>query len=304
MFRNKYRPKTFEKFIGNESVIDSIRSNIDKIQTYLLSGERGCGKTTIARIIIRTLEIKAVDVTEINAADTTGVQDARSIIEKAKVVPYGNKKAFIIDECHRLTGNAQDALLKILEEPPNHVVFILCTTNKAKVIKTIQSRAFCYELKKLNTKQMRVLLKRVIKKEKIKLKDDVLKSLIRNTDGIPRDALVLLEAIKDLKASQAIELIKKGTEEDTTILELCRVLVKTSTKKRWEFVVPYLNSIEGEPETIRRSILGYLSKVLLSTNDPIDILQMMECFAEPLYDTGKAGLLYQIGCACCNISNE
>ena len=163
----KYRPKTFDEFVGNRALVKSLESTIGQLHTYLLCGARGCGKTTAARIIASELNISNYDLHEVNIAYQTGVDDARRLIEQVPYLPWGERKMYILDEFHRATGNAQDCWLKTLEEPPPHAIFVLCTTEPDKVITTVRSRAAMYKVSVLPKRQILGLLERVCQLEEL-----------------------------------------------------------------------------------------------------------------------------------------
>ena len=289
----KYRPETFEEFIGHSSTVDSILSNMGKSHKYLFHGERGCGKTTLARLIAGQLEVSDFDLHEIDAADKTGVEDARALKQSVPMMPMnGKNKIYIIDECHRLTGNAFDSLLKTIEEPPDHVYFVLCTTNIQKVPKTIRSRCKGgeYKVGPLNHRRMGQLLDWVIKEEELDIDNGVMNAIIEGSQGIPRDALGLLDKIKSLPKEDAIEIALQGTAEDRQVKELIDELL--SSEPSWNKAREIIKGLNEEPERIRRGILGYLEKVLLGSkpSQAWKVAVVMDEFIDPFYDSGKPGL--------------
>jgi len=296
MLRNKYRPKSFKTFLGNEEVVSSLQKRIGKVQTFLLHGERGCGKTTLARLIAKTLSIDKAEVYEINASNKTGVDDARQIEEFAYLLPtFGDKKMFIIDEAHRMTGNAQDSLLKILEEPPDHVVFVLCTTNPSKIAPTIRNnRAYEYHLKPLGREEISKLLRRVINKEGIEINTSVVKTIIKESKGIPRQALNYLEKVIGMSPKKAIKLLASDDEDEATVAEICKALVTGTNIKALRALVEEFNE---DPEKARISIFNYLGGWADNTNKE-ELIQRIHflqgAFEDPIYDNGSVGLKRQI----------
>ncbi len=215
----KYRPQIFEDLIGQEVVADTITNSIkaDKIpNAYLFTGIRGIGKTTIARIVAKSLNCKNgienlckenfcencesiknsshIDVLEMDAASKTGVDDVRDLIEFSRYGPTSSKfKIFIIDEVHMLSKQAFNALLKTLEEPPEYLKFIFATTEIKKIPITVVSRCQRFDLSRIKSVELFEFLKKVKEKENGKITDDALKLIVKISEGSVRDALSLLD---------------------------------------------------------------------------------------------------------------
>ena len=215
----KYRPQIFEDLIGQEVVADTIINSIkaNKIpNAYLFTGIRGIGKTTIARIVAKSLNCKNgienlcrenlcencesiknsshIDVLEMDAASKTGVDDVRDLIEFSRYGPTSSKfKIFIIDEVHMLSKQAFNALLKTLEEPPEYLKFIFATTEIKKIPITVVSRCQRFDLSRIKSVELLNFLQKVKKKEKGKITDDALKLIVKISEGSVRDALSLLD---------------------------------------------------------------------------------------------------------------
>lgn len=215
----KYRPKTFSEIIGQEHIVKTVTNALlrDTVShSYLFSGPRGSGKTTIARLLAKSLNCKdrkkeefepcnkclsckeimenrSMDMIEIDAASNRGIDEMRELRDGIKFSPLKEKyKVFIIDEAHQLTKEAVNALLKTLEEPPKHAVFILATTELRKMIPTIISRCQKFDFRKLTLNELIKRLQIISKKEKIEMDDSAFELIAINSGGALRDAESLL----------------------------------------------------------------------------------------------------------------
>ncbi len=205
----RYRPQTLGEVVGQKQITDVLARSIKEgkvAHAYLFIGPRGTGKTSVARILAHEvngfkyeLEDDYVDIIEIDAASNTGVDNIRDLREKANIAPTkGKYKVYIIDEVHMLSKSAFNALLKTLEEPPEHVIFIMATTEKNKVPVTILSRSQVFQFNLADPSTMLDHLKNICKKEKINITDDALKIVVKRGGGSYRDSLSLLEQVASL----------------------------------------------------------------------------------------------------------
>jgi len=294
----KYRPQNFEEFFGAKEIVESIRKSLGTTHCYLFHGQRGCGKTTLARLVAHALEVDDFEIHEMDAASTRGIDDAKRLKSGVFRKPMkGKRKMYIIDEVAQLTKDAMSVWLKTLEEPPEYAYFALCTTEVNKVLKTIRSRSAEYQVKPLPRREIHKLLSWVCTEEKIDIKDDVYKALISGSEGIPREALVLLDGVKDLEPELALELIRSGGIGDKNVIDLCRLLL-VNEKVKWPQARKILQGIDEEPEKIRRSVLGYMSKVMLGDDSPKLAAMIAEEFLDNVYDSGRAGLSVAVYRAC------
>ncbi len=226
----KWRPKKFADLVGQEHVVKALVNALDKGRlhhAYLLTGTRGVGKTTIARILAKSLNCphvqhgepccacdscrqidagRYVDVLEIDAASNTGIDNIREVLENAQYAPtMGRYKVYIIDEVHMLSKSAFNAMLKTLEEPPEHVKFILATTDPQKVPVTVLSRCLQFVLRNLNGQQVHDHLAHVLHTEDIPFEEAALQLLGRAAMGSMRDALSLLDQAIAMGSGQVTE---------------------------------------------------------------------------------------------------
>ena len=216
----RYRPTNFDEVVGQKYIIQTIKNSImnEKIgHAYLFSGPRGIGKTTIARIIAKAVNCpntedanpcnncvacksindgSSIDVIEIDAASNNGVDEMRNLLEKVNFLPGSFKyKIYIIDEVHMLSISAFNALLKTLEEPPMHVIFILATTEPHKVPATILSRCQRFDFKPLNVNEIKTQLTKVKELENINITEEAIEVIAEAAEGGMRDALSILDQV-------------------------------------------------------------------------------------------------------------
>ena len=195
----KYRPDSLKKLVGQSDAVTLIEKQIKNnnlSHAYLFSGPRGVGKTSLARIIATTLGCDPVfDITEIDAASHNKVDDIRELNDSINFIASspGKKRVFILDEVHMLSNAASNAFLKTLEEPPEHVIFILAPTEPERVLETIKSRTTHIAFKRIGNDQIISTLNEIGKNEKIKINDDVLSYIANQSDGSLRDAINLFE---------------------------------------------------------------------------------------------------------------
>ena len=195
----KYRPSSLDELIGQSDAVQLISEQIKNnnlSHAYLFSGPRGVGKTSLARIIATTIGCDPVfDITEIDAASHNKVDDVRELNDSVNFIASspGKKRVFILDEVHMLSNAASNAFLKTLEEPPEHVIFILATTEPERVIETIRSRTTQIAFKRIKNTDITTSLEKISKAEKIKLSKDVLEYIANQSDGSLRDAINLFE---------------------------------------------------------------------------------------------------------------
>ena len=264
----RYRPVRLDEVVGQEQVTKPLISALEQNKishAYLFVGPRGCGKTSVARILAHEIngfkyeiEDDYIDIVEIDGASNRGIDNVRELREKAAIAPTAGKyKVYIIDEVHMLTKEAFNALLKTLEEPPSHVVFIMATTDVYKVPITITSRAQTFTFKLADDKTMFDFLKSVVQKEKIPIDDEALRIIVKRGGGSFRDSLSLLDQIStlsDQKITSALVLEALGLPQDEAIQELLAAYVSQNVAQVSDCLKNLLNS-GVKAETIADEII-------------------------------------------------
>jgi DNA polymerase-3 subunit gamma/tau len=250
----KYRSKTLDEVIGQKHITDILSRAILQgriSHAYLLTGPRGVGKTSVARILAHEInkipydeEVTNLDIIEIDAASNNGVEDVRDLREKVQIAPTSaSKKIYIIDEVHMLSKAAFNALLKTLEEPPEHVVFILATTNAEKLPATIISRTQRFSFRPISIDDAVKHLAYIAKQENIKITDDALKLIAKHSNGSFRDSISLLDQLSSLVDVDSKETITAKLIEDTLGLapnEIINQLIDAVENRNINLVVELL----------------------------------------------------------------
>jgi DNA polymerase-3 subunit gamma/tau len=261
----KYRSKSLGEIVGQSHVTDILARALSKgrvAHAYLLTGPRGIGKTSIARILAHEInqlpytdETNHLDIIEIDAASNNGVEDVRDLREKVQIAPVSaTKKIYIIDEVHMLSKAAFNALLKTLEEPPEHAVFILATTDVDKLPRTIISRTQRFSLKAIDPDDATKHLKHIAKEEKIKIDDEALQLVALRGEGSFRDSISLLDQLMSL-ADDKTGITKELVEEFLGLAptEQINQILEAYENKDLETIVKLLD--ESEKRGIQTSLL-------------------------------------------------
>ena len=293
----KYRPSKFNEVVGQKHIIKTLKNAVSEnrvMHAYLFSGPRGIGKTTLARIFARAVNClnpingepcnecancKAInidettDVVELDAASNNGVEEIRNILERVNFLPSQlTKKVYIIDEVHMLSGAAFNALLKTLEEPPAHVMFVLATTEPYKIPATILSRCQRFDYKRIRNKEIVEQLRKIASLENIKITEEALYSIAEAADGGMRDALSILDQVSiynvDSVNEEDVDNVT-GRVADIHILNLVKALHEENAYDALNIVDEILESGK-EAGSLISSFIKFCRSLLLYKNGALE----------------------------------
>ncbi|MDD2392192.1 MAG: DNA polymerase III subunit gamma/tau [Bacilli bacterium] len=291
----KYRPSSFEEVTGQNVIITTLQNSIinNKLShAYLFTGPRGTGKTSVAKILAKTINCaslkgaklcdkcvnctqynlkQTMDIIEIDAATNNGIEEIRDLRNKANLVPStGKYKVYIIDEVHMLSPGAFNGLLKTLEEPPAHVIFILATTEPHKIPMTILSRCQRFDFKKISIIDLNDRLSYICKKEKIDIDKDALFEISRLSDGGMRDAISMLDQVVAYSSSKVT--IKEVHDVNGTITQVeLKSFIEDLFNKNIVDILNKLDNYNNEGKNLKKlseEIVIYLKNILLYKTVP------------------------------------
>ena len=296
----KYRPKTYGEVVGQEHIVQTLKNAVAMnmiSHAYMFSGPRGSGKTSMARLLAKAVNCKspkdgepcnkcgacgeinenrAIDLIEIDAASNRGIDEMRDLKEGIKFAPTTlSYKVFVIDEAHQLTKEAANALLKTLEEPPSHAIFILATTEVQKMIPTIASRCQRFDFRKITASEITKKLEKVAKLEDAKIEKEALQLIALSSEGSLRDALSLLDKVltfhlgSDIKKEITSEAVRDllGIVDLNLIGEFARLVLEKNAGGAIEFLNKNLE--EGtDPHEFAKSIVRYFRQALVLKINP------------------------------------
>ena len=286
----KYRPKEWDQVVGQDHVVTTLKNAIaaDRVaHAYLFAGSRGTGKTTLARLLAKAVnclnpdptkrpdnecetckavnENRFLDLIEIDAASNTSVDDVRDLRDKINFSPsQGKYKIYIIDEVHMLSTAAFNALLKTLEEPPPHAIFVLATTEIHKIPATVLSRCQRHEFRRVPVDEIVKQLKLIIKAEKIQTDDDALIQIARQSAGGMRDAISLLDQLSSMGEKITLSLAQRvlGTATSQTVLDVVSSIMDHDPAHGLETIHKALDA-GADPRSLARQIVEYLRGLML-----------------------------------------
>lgn len=286
----KWRPQTFEDLIGQEPIARILKNAVTQnkvAHAYIFSGPRGVGKTTTARILAKALNClsgptpqpcgkcqicmaiadgSSIDVSEIDGASNTGVDNIRDLRERVRYAPSGGKyKVYIIDEAHMLSTSAFNALLKTLEEPPPHVIFVLATTDPKKIPSTVLSRCQHLPFRRISGQKIKERLKFISTEDGIKATDSALEMIARAADGSMRDSLTILDQIasfsEDITESEINDLL--GITDIETLARLTTAVIEGDRKAIINIIADLANS-GTDIKVFTKDLLQFIRNLLVA----------------------------------------
>lgn len=290
----KYRPQRLDEIVGQEELVKVLQNSVSTenlAHAYLFTGGRGTGKTTTARAFARELGIHKDDILELDAASNNGVEEIKNLTESVHTLPFFSKyKMYILDEAHMLTKAASNAFLKTLEEPPQHVIFVLCTTDPEKMLETILSRCTKFNLKSPNQEVLAKFLTDVSKKENVKIEKEGIQLLALSGDGSYRDSLSNLQKVLAFKDGEYTEKFVAGIlgiPQISAIFEYLQSLDGIVEATKGIEVLQNLEKQSVDTKLFSKEVTYFARLILLARHKLINEKEIVEEYGEHILEFVK-----------------
>lgn len=290
-YMTDFRPKNFDELVGHDQIKKTLKSKLSKDNhphCFILSGDSGVGKTTVARIISYNVNASIV---EVDAGNATKVENMREVISDSKHINIMGKrlnKLYVIDECHMLSKSSWNALLKTLEEPSKSSYFVFCTTELNKIPKTVRTRCLEFVFKSLSSNE----IKKVINNTGVEIDKSFIDVIAKNSNGSARAALVLLEkAVECDSIDDLNKVVNEVSNESNLVIEISRELINKSPST--DKVLSYLKEYEGSYESARIVIFNFITSCVFNNPGLVNRLSWFESSITS-ETTGKGELVLKI----------
>ena len=287
-----HRPKQLKDVRGQDAAIKPIKVWLKKDNvphTILFTGPSGCGKTTLARILAKKLKCSKHDFIEKNCAKFRGIDMVRDLGKTVGLMPVKGKcRVWVIDECHKMTNDAMNSFLKLLEDTPKHVYFMLCTTDPQKLLKAIRTRCTKIAVNHLNATDMKSLITETCEKEKVKLSKVVIDKIVEHSDGAARTAMVFLHQIIHLENEKDMLAVIQPYEITEDGFTLVKALLYKNLK--WPQMCAIIKKVDlKQPEGLRACLLTMAMKMLISGKNAGRAYLVIDAFRDNFFDSNAPG---------------
>lgn len=272
-----HRPTDLDQIIGNQDTVMTLKAHLAKDRpnrSLLFIGPSGCGKTTLATCVAN--ELGAIDKNGwnfkvLNASDFRGIDTVRDVRAASQNRPLGQARArvWLWDECHKISSDGQEAMLKLLEDPPRDCWFLLATTNPEKLKATLKRRCTEFQVKPVSDRELSILLYRTLKAEGKKVPKEILQQIIQDSLGSPGVALNILDKVIDLPEKQMASCAKQWAENRNQAVTLCRLIndARKSGNYSWKEITELIQTIDTDPDSTGYVMSEYFAKVALGGDE-------------------------------------
>ena len=270
----KFRPTKLDQFAGNTALKEALNRVLEdcdrRPQVYLFSGPSGCGKTTLGRIVASRVGAEEMDVVELDASAERGINEMREMRRDLAMSPlYGPAKLYLLDEAHGLTRDAQNALLKSLEDCRKHSFVVLCSTEPDRLLETVRQRCTHFEVTRLGDNIVYNMLVDVCEAEGFTTSEEILDVIVEKADGIPRNALTLLGITHSVKtADEAALLARTADGSEAQFQELTRAILQNEGLRK--IISCYRNMEDRDPIRTRVGIANYCKTIVMTARTPAE----------------------------------